>query len=183
MEESRPAGEKARRDEPEIKQRIEVFLGEFRILIPAVGALLGFQLISAFSTGWNELEARDKAVNLVAVSATAVALGFLLLPSTYHRATARLEESENFLRFAQKSFGVGFIFVAISLSLSLFLQARRVFPHDTLVPFLVLFLFSVFFLVLWGILPQARAKHRERRIGRRLREDEAAPRSEGGPAP
>lgn len=109
------------------KERIHVFLGEFRILVPALGALLGFQLTASYSSGWSELSQLEKMLNLCAASSTAAALGFLLLPANYHRVTKRVSEDGDFPHFAQRTFGLCFIFVAVSLALSLFLQAQRVF--------------------------------------------------------
>ena len=156
----------------ETKDRIHVFLGEFRILVPALGALFGFQLTSAFSTGWEQLAEWEKILNLCATSATAIAIGFLLLPANYHRVTATVDEDDDFLRFAQRSFGFAFLFVGIGFVGSLFLQVRRV-TEDPVTTGIFGGTFALFFLLMWGILPKTRAQNHAARRHRegRLRSD------------
>jgi len=112
---------------PDIGERIETFLGEFRIIVPALGALLGFQLTVAFHTTYQDLPDYVRWLNFAAVSSTALALVCLLVPPSYHRRTAGLAETESFLRFAQRSVSLGFVFITLSIGLSLGLQAFRSF--------------------------------------------------------
>ena len=163
----------------EIKQRIQIFLGEFRILVPAMGALLGFQLTSAFSNGWSELAEWEKILNLTATSSTAIALGFLLLPANYHRVTADVQEDEDFLHFAQRSFGFAFLFVGLGMAGSLFLQARRV-THDPATTAVFGAAFVLFFILMWGILPKTRAARHARHEQRGRRRNERSYAGSGG---
>jgi hypothetical protein len=168
-----PAGTKAHdlergkdKSDGETKERIQLFLGEFRILVPAMGALFGFQLTSAFSNGWEKLAEWEKFLNLGATSATAVAIGFLLLPANYHRVTRRVPEDEDFLHFAQRSFAWAFFFVGVGMAGSLYLQARRVTEDPRLTSVFGVAL-VLFFVIMWGIAPRVRAKRHERHAGGR----------------
>lgn len=143
-------------EQPDIATRIETVLGEFRMIIPALGALFGFQLTTAFSSAWGELPAPLKAVSFASVASTAVALVLLLVPASYHRFTRRLDESEGYLRFAQRNMGVAFVFIAASLTLSLYLQAMRAFGSPPASMGTAL-LFLLVALAGWWALPRRRA--------------------------
>ncbi|HEX2066800.1 MAG TPA: DUF6328 family protein, partial [Candidatus Thermoplasmatota archaeon] len=101
-------------------EKIETLMGEFRIIVPALGAIFGFQLVVAFQESFPGLPASARIANFLGVLATVLALLFLLLPSGYHRFTPRLDNSEGFLRFAQRMFSAALAFVPLSLALSIY---------------------------------------------------------------
>ena len=152
-------------DQPDVASRIDTVLGEFRMIIPALGALFGFQLTAAFSAEWKDLAPLLKTLNFAGVLSTAVALVLLLVPASYHRFTHRLDESEGYLRFAQRNMGVAFVFITLSLALSVFVQAVRAFGSAP-----AALASSGAFLLLavaaWWVLPRRRAA-RKGREGRR----------------
>jgi hypothetical protein len=122
--------DRASREHRELEQRVDTLLGEFRIMVPALAALLGFQLIAAMQQTYGSLPPFHRAVNFAGVACTMAALGFMLVPSAYHRFAPRLHEDEAFVSFSQRSLSRGFVFFALSLTLSLYLQAARSFSAD-----------------------------------------------------
>jgi hypothetical protein len=147
-----------------MKQRVDTFLGEFRIMVPALGVLLGFQLTSAYSNGWKELGRMEKTLDYAAVLCTALALIFLLVPAQYHRSRRKIEESERFLRFAQHLFGYCFLFFAVSLVITVYLQGLRVF-QDATYSLVGAAAFTLFLLVFWMAVPLAVASKHEKDPG------------------
>ena len=145
--------------EPDVASRIDTVLGEFRMIIPALGALFGFQLTAAFSSEWKDLAPTLKLVNFLGVASTALALVLLLVPAAYHRFTRRLDESESYLRFAQRNMGIAFVFIALSLTLSVFLQAFRAFG-GRLLAIAAAGAFLAVAAVAWWALPKRRAARR-----------------------
>lgn len=137
-------------------QRTDMFLGEFRIVVPGLAALFGVQLSMAFTTAWDDLGMTLRLVNFASIVSTALSLLFILAPSAYHRLTHGPEVSEDFLRYAQRHVGVGYAFLALSLTLSLSLQAARTFG-DERAAWAIGGLALTAFLVMWGLLPRARA--------------------------
>lgn len=111
-------------------RRIDLHLAEFRIMGPALGALLGFQLVSALGPGYPELPADLRALNFAAVACTALALMFSLVPTAYHRL-AHASDDESFVTFVRRNTSFALAFLAASLVLSLALQASRSFGSGT----------------------------------------------------
>src|SRR5688572_33377118 len=89
----------------DIGTRIETFLGEFRMIIPAMAAILGFQLMLAFQQSFADLGRPEQVASFLALSCTAIAFLLLLMPASYHRFTWEFEETEEFLRFSRRSIG------------------------------------------------------------------------------
>src|SRR5688572_2751717 len=92
----------------DIGTRVETFLGEFRMIIPAMAALLGFQLTMAFSDSFQDLAPAEQVASFAGLACTAAAFLFLLVPASYHRFTLEFEETEEFLRFGRRSIGLAF---------------------------------------------------------------------------
>ena len=137
----------------ELERRIDTLLGEFRIMTPALAALLGFQLIAAMQSSYPDLALWTRAINFAAVASSALALGFMLVPSAYHRFAPRVHEDESFIAFAQHSLSWGFVFLSLSLTGSLFLQAARSFDSGA-VGALAATAALAFLAILWWVYPK-----------------------------
>jgi hypothetical protein len=111
----------------DIGTRTETFLGEFRMIIPAMAAILGFQLIVAFQQSFGELDKVAQVASFLALACTAVSFLLLLMPASYHRFTWEFEETEEFLRFSRRSIGAAFVFMPFTMALTLFVQGTQVF--------------------------------------------------------
>jgi hypothetical protein len=111
--------------------KIQELLGEFRIIVPALGAIFGFQLVVAFQQSFPDLPAAARAANFAGVVCTVLAILFLLVPASYHRLTPRLDQSKRFRTFARRMVSLAFVFMPLSLSLSIYVQAVRTFTSGT----------------------------------------------------
>jgi len=149
----------------ELEKRVDTFLGEFRIMVPALAALLGFQLIAGMQQTYKELSAFHRGVNFAGVLCTAIALGFMLVPTAYHRLAPRLHEDEGFVELAQRSLARGSFFLVLSLTLSLYLQAARSFDTDA-VSVAVTVGTLVFLGVAWWLYPRWLARRAAAATGR-----------------
>src|SRR5687767_7242497 len=101
--------ERAPAEGNDIGTRTETFLGEFRMIIPAMAAILGFQLMVAFQPSFGELGRAEQVASFLALASTAVAFLLLLMPASYHRWTWEFEETEEFLRFSRRSIAAAFV--------------------------------------------------------------------------
>src|SRR5687767_3647496 len=117
---------KAPEEGNDIGTRTETFLGEFRMIIPAMAAILGFQLMLAFQQSFADLDKTEQVASFLALSCTAVAFLLLLMPASYHRFTWEFEETEEFLRFSRRSIGAAFVFMPFTVALTLYVQAVQV---------------------------------------------------------
>lgn len=150
-----------RRDEAPLKDRIATFLGEFRIIVPALGALFGFQLMAAFSESFQALPMAVRWANFAGVVCTALAILFLLIPASDHRFTTEIEESDHFLRFAQRSVSFAFAFITATLTLSIYVQAFRT-SGSSRVGMAAGTLLFLALLTGWWIVPALEARRRGR---------------------
>ncbi|MCA1819689.1 MAG: DUF6328 family protein [Thermoplasmatota archaeon] len=140
--------------------KVETLLGEFRIMVPALASLLGFQLVAAFQSSFHDLPALARVANFLGVLCTALALAMLLVPAGYHRFTNKVDESPDFVRFTRHMMGVAFVFFPIGLVLSIYVQAVRTFDDSPMVPAVALALLAIF-IAAWWIVPWARARRLE----------------------
>lgn len=111
----------------DIGTRTETFLGEFRMIIPAMAAILGFQLMLAFQQSFAEMDKVEQVASFLALACTAIAFLLLLMPASYHRFTWEYEETEEFLHFSRRSIGAAFAFMPFTVALTLFVQGVQVF--------------------------------------------------------
>ncbi len=145
-----------------IEEKIETFLGEFRIIVPALGAIFGFQLVVAFQASFGALPPIARIANFLGVSCTALALVFLIVPAGYHRFTLKLDQSPAFLAFAQQMVSAAFVFLPIGLTMSLYVEAVQTFkdPAWAVVPAAA---FLSVCTVFWWLIPMHKARHLEQR--------------------
>ena len=139
-----------------LEAKIETFLGEFRLIVPALGAIFGFQLVVGFQPSFSEVPSSAKLANFGGLVATALAIVFLIVPASYHRFTQRIDASEGFVTFAQRMVSLAFVFLPISLCASLYVQAVRTFGHEGLALGVSLALAAVCG-VFWWAVPMRRA--------------------------
>lgn len=111
----------------DVGRKIDTVLAEYRIMVPALGAIFGFQLVVAFQPSFAEMGHAPQYANFAGLVCTAASIMFLLVPASYHRFTSELDESPAFLTFAQRMGGMAFVFLPLSLALSIYVQAVRTF--------------------------------------------------------
>lgn len=145
--------------ERSIGDQVETMLGEFRVILPALAVLFGFQLTLAFSSGFADTPPWLRAINLAALLCTAIAIVFMLSPTSYHRLTQGLDESYGFLHMAQRDAGAGLAFLVVSLTLSIFVQVQQSFGITSISLTVAGGLFALMFLA-WWVMPLWRAKRR-----------------------
>src|ERR1041385_3042591 len=165
-ERRRPGRPGARREEDgsggsgrsgqDIGERVRTFLGEYRIITPALAALFGFQLTVAFPESYMRMAAADRAINFAGVACTAAAILCLLVPASYHRFTSKLEETEEFLAFARLSISLAFVFIPLGIALALYLQAVRTFQSHAAAAVVAVAALGLF-AALWWVMPRQRA--------------------------
>jgi hypothetical protein len=140
----------------EMETRIDTFLGEFRMVVPGVAALFGFQLTVAFTEKFARLSDLEKGLNFAGLACSALAFLFLLVPANYHRFIHRLEETDDFYHYAKKSNAIAFVFVPLAVAFSLAVQAIETFG-SAMAGAAVFAAFLVAAALGWWIVPWVRA--------------------------
>jgi hypothetical protein len=146
-------------------EKIETLLGEFRIIVPGLGALFGFQLVVAFQPTFADLPLDARIVNFAGVLCTALTILMLLVPASYHRFTPDYDQTESFLNFAQRMISLAFVFLPLSLGLSVYVQAVRTFGSEPAAAAISLGLLALL-AIGWWVVPIRKAKRVSSRHGR-----------------
>ena len=107
------------------KQRVNreliELLNEVRVALPGVQVLFAFLLTVPFASGWKKTPELQQDVYVCAVVTAAVAAVFMIAPSSYHRLLFRQPHKEHMLFTSNKLLIIGMVFLAISISLCVFL--------------------------------------------------------------
>jgi hypothetical protein len=91
-----------------LKDKIDQALTEARVVLPGAQALLGFQLITIFTDGFEKLPNSSKYIHMISLTLMAVTMVFLMTPAAFHRIAANGEESERV-----QSIASGFLLAAM----------------------------------------------------------------------
>ena len=108
-------------------ERIQRFLTEFRMMVAAVGVLIGFLLHATFTEPFLRLPAPLRAAHVAALLSALVSFVALLFPASLHRLASETTRADEFLRMARRAVGVAFVSLGAALTLSLLVQATRAF--------------------------------------------------------
>ena len=107
------------------KQRVNreliELLNEVRVALPGVQVLFAFLLTVPFASGWKKTTELQQDIYVCAVVTAAVAAVFMIAPSSYHRLLFRQPHKEHMLFTSNKLLIIGMVFLAISISLCVFL--------------------------------------------------------------
>lgn len=99
----------------ELRDCIEHALTEIRVVIPGAQALLGFQLVSIFTDGFEKLPRVSKEIHLISLALVALSAILLMTPAAYHR----LAERGNYSKAMQRIAGRFLVLAMIPLALGI----------------------------------------------------------------
>jgi Family of unknown function (DUF6328) len=108
-----------------LSRKIKTALDENRLLILGAQVLFGFQFQGVFQEGFSSLPAYARALNSLALTLMALAIGLLIAPSMQHRIVERGHDTVRIHRVAGMFGGMATLPFGVSLGLDLFL----VFDH------------------------------------------------------
>lgn len=103
-------------EESSLKDKITQVLEEIRVVMPGSQALLGFQLVALFSSGFMPLSQNLKELHLLSLGFIALATVFLMAPSAYHRIACKGNNSPSVHRFASTMLIIAMFFLISGLS-------------------------------------------------------------------
>jgi hypothetical protein len=104
-----------------VNRELNELLNEVRVALPGVQVLFAFLLTVPFASGWKKTTELQQDVYVCAVVTAAVAAVFMIAPSSYHRLLFRQPHKEHMLFTSNKLLIIGMVFLAISISLCVFL--------------------------------------------------------------
>jgi hypothetical protein len=127
-----------------LEKRIKGVLIEARLILPGAQALLGFQIASTLSEGFEALPPVAKWIHLLSLISIAVTTIFLMAPAAYHRIALNGEDNEQFCRLASKFVIVAMLWLGLGVSGELFvvvLKTTHSFGTSTTLAILILSFF------------------------------------------
>ncbi len=134
------------------EDRVSHLLEEVRIVIPGTQVFFGFQLIVVFQESFRGMETYLKDLHLASLLAIALAIVFLLAPSSYDRIIEDRGNVRDLTCFARRMIFLALTLLAFGSALDLFVIISHMgIPHSHAVVLSGgIFLFS---LVLWFLFP------------------------------
>jgi uncharacterized protein DUF6328 len=106
--------------------KVKNVLTEARVILPGVQALLGFQINTMLSDGFDKLPESSKYIHLTSLALMAISIILLMTPAPYHRIVERGEDTEHFQRFTSRLILAAMVPLALGLSGDFFVLVRKV---------------------------------------------------------
>lgn len=154
MSKSKSKGDNSGGNGSRLDRELMELLNELRVALPGVQVLFAFLLTVPFTQRFRDLSPLQTDLYFVVLSAAAVASVLLIAPSAYHRINWRQHDKEHLLKTSNRLVIVGMGFLALAMSLAVFLIADLIFSRRWAVVSVsaVGFLFALF----WFVLPVIR---------------------------
>jgi hypothetical protein len=141
---------------------------EARMVLPGIQALFGFQLIAAFNARYMELVALDRAIHLVSLALTALAIALIMTPAAYHRIWEPGGTSLFFTRLASALVAAAMVPLLLSISLDVYVVTRlSLSDGNRWIGVALATSAFVVFVALWIAFPYSQLLRRPRRSGLR----------------
>jgi len=138
-------------EKAKLEDKIHHVLTESRVVLPGAQALLGFQLATTMTAGFEKLPQSLKVLHFCSLSAVALSTIFLITPAAWHRLVERGEETERFHRFASAMVLAALVPLALGMCGDFYLVADRITASPTAAAILAAGLALVFFALWFGL--------------------------------
>ncbi len=102
-------------------------LNELRVTLPGVQVLFAFLLVVPFSQGWQNVDTLSRYVYFGSLLCAAASSALLIAPSSMHRLRFRAGDKERLLFTSNKLMIVGSFFLALAMTLTVFLISHVLF--------------------------------------------------------
>ena len=132
-----------------LTDKVKESLIEARIILPGAQALLGFQVASVFSSGFDRLSHLSKLMHLGSILAICISAVLLIAPAACHRIAFKGEDSEEFLRISGRLTLSAIIWLGLGICGDLFVVIERTTASVnlalTISALMLVFLYGVWF--------------------------------------
>jgi DMSO reductase anchor subunit len=99
----------------QVTREVKEVLLEARMVLPGAQALLGFQFINIWLTGFDKLSQNMKLAHLASLCAVAVSTILLMMPAAYHRIAEAGEDTRRLVSVAGRLLLTAMIFLAVGV--------------------------------------------------------------------
>ncbi|MDE2590583.1 MAG: hypothetical protein KGL95_13070, partial [Patescibacteria group bacterium] len=104
----------------QIGQKIIVYLDEIRVVLPGTQALLGFQLVAAFSFGFSNIPLLFKYLHILSLILVSISVILLLTPAAFHRIAEHGKDSHRLHQLITKMIIIAMATLGVGLAVDLF---------------------------------------------------------------
>ena len=110
----------------ELSKKIKTTLDETRMLILGAQILLGFELRSAFSEGFDKLPGHARHIEALALILMTIAVALMIAPGPYHRIVEGGQDSGAFYRVTTAISDLALLPFGLALGLDVFVSIEHV---------------------------------------------------------
>jgi hypothetical protein len=129
-------------------------LEEYRMVLPGIQALFGFQLIAVFNSTFRErLTPTEQSFHLAAIGLVAIAVALVMAPAALHRQTSPQAATHDIIAIATRLLLMSMFPLMLGISLDFYLIARLIL-NNTLASILLSTALLILFTTLWFLLPR-----------------------------
>src|SRR5882757_9154350 len=111
----------------ELSKKVKTALDETRMLILGAQVLLGFELRSAFSEGFDKLPVHARHLEALALMLMVISVALMITPGTYHRIVEGGRDSGAFHKVTTIIADLSLFPFALALGIDVFVSIERVF--------------------------------------------------------
>ena len=111
----------------ELSKKVKTALDETRMLILGAQILLGFELRSAFSEGFDKLSGHSRHLEALALMLMVISVALMIAPGPYHRIVEGGRDSGAFHKVAMTISDLALLPFALALGIDLFVSVEHVF--------------------------------------------------------
>lgn len=149
--------DKQQKQEVPLPDAVTHLLEECRMVLPGIQALFGFQLIAVLNTTFaDKFTGTEKILHLVAMLATALAIGLIMTPAAYHRQTSPRQASDRFIKIASRLLLWAMVPLLTGICLDVYIIARLI-TNNEIASFILALVLLVWFATWWFVFPRADA--------------------------
>src|SRR5688572_2941362 len=136
----------------QLPQKIIIYLDEIRVVLPGTQALLGFQLVAAFSFGFEKIDLIFKYFHILSLFLVSFSVILLLAPAAFHRIAEHGKDSHRLHKLASRMIIVAMATLGIGLAVDLFVVVSIIL-NSTLVGIVVSSIITILLVIAWYIYP------------------------------
>lgn len=138
-----------------IPGKIIVYLDEIRIILPGTQALLGFQLVAAFSFGFDKIALVFKYMHIVSLLLVSISVILLLIPPAFHRIAEHGQDTHRLHVLTTRVIMVAMAALGFGLAVDLFVVVS-VILQSVLIGAFIAVIITLFFSLAWYLYPYSK---------------------------
>jgi hypothetical protein len=135
-------------------RNLSELLQELRVALPGVQVLFAFLLTVPFAQGFRQVNEFQTHVYFVTLLCSAVATGFFIAPTAYHRLNFRQGDKRHIVEVASRLTVLGLVALALAMTGAVLLVTDLLFREGTV--WATALGVAAMFVALWFVLPLLR---------------------------